>query len=200
MVYLSQFWTALMNGAKGFLSQLNWVDIVILILLARASYIGIRKGLFIEITKVLGVVSGLFVATMQHSRLGQKLSERLNLDPVVANNVAFWALLLAVYLGARLVGFVLEKVLKVETRGFWSRFWGAGLGLSRGAIVVACLSIGILFTGSSYLTQSIEEKSLLAPFFVKGGAAIYRSLHQFSASFTIEGFDRLISTEPKISK
>ena len=175
------------------------MDIFVLTLLVRVGYIGIRKGLFIEIVKLLGLLAGLLVAITQYLRLGQELSVRLNLHLALSRNVAFWSLLLITYLGLRLIGFVLEKTLKVEGGGFWSRFCGAVTGLIRGSLLVMCILTGILFTGSGYLTESIEKKSLLAPFFVKGGAATYASLHQFSASFTIEGFDHIVLQEPKTS-
>ena len=199
MVYLSQLWTTFLVAGKQFLSQLNWMDIFVITILLRASYIGVRKGLFIEIVKLSGLLVGLLVAITQHPRLGQELSVRLNLHPALSRNVAFWALLFVAYLGVRLIGFILEKALKVEGGGFWSRFCGAVAGVVRGSLLVACILTGSLLTGSSYLTESIQKKSLLAPFFVKGGAATYASLHQFSASFTIEGFDYIVLQEPNTS-
>ena len=200
MVYFTQLITTLWEGAKGFLSELNWVDIVILTLLLRTGYIGIRKGLFIEIMKSAGLGAGFIVSTTQHVRIGNEISQRLNLDQTLSQGLAFFGVLFITYVAVRLFGLGLRKLFKIEAHGFWDCFWGAWAGLVRGTAVATCLLTGGLLLGSGYLAESIENRSLLAPWLVKGGSAVYTSLHHFSASFALEGLDHVISTKQSTPK
>ena len=195
MVYLTQLFTALWEGAKVFLSKLNWVDIALLTLFIRTSYIGIRKGLFLEIVKSGGLFIGLSLSVTQYTRINNEISQRVNLDQTLSQGVAFFGILVITYVGVRLVGFGLQKLLRIETHGFWDRFWGTWAGLARGIVVASCLLTGSLLLGSGYLAESIQKRSVLAPPLVKGGSAAYTSLHHFSASFTIEGFDHVFSKQ-----
>ena len=195
MVYLTQLVTTLWEAAKAVLSKLNWVDIVILIILLRTGYIGIRRGLFIEIIKTVGLVAGLGVAVTQHVSIGKEIFLRLNLGQTLSQGIAFLGIFLITYVAVLILGIGLQKLLKIEAHGFWDRFWGAWAGLGRGLVVAACLLTGSFLAGSGYLEESIENRSLLAPMLVKGGSVVYASLHHFSASFTIEGLDQVISTK-----
>ena len=113
---------------------------------------------------LLGVVGATVLACKFHGLLTGNIAPWIPIvDPTVLDFLSFLALLFGAFLLIRVV------VVRLATSLTWSRFhWTAqGLGLLLGAIRGLWWSglvlLMLLATGLPYVTQSIEQRSVISP-------------------------------------
>lgn len=194
MVYLHHFFSTFLGKAKEILSYLNWVDLIGIIVVIRTFYIGIRKGLLIEIFKFSGFAVGIFIAVTQYRAWGATLSERELFPLPQAEIVAFLAISGLVYASSMVLRFLVGKVATIQIRGAWDRLGGGLLGFARGCFWMMVLEVTALCFASTtgYLAQSIREKSFFGPSLLTGGKVTYQVTNQFSTSFAVEKFEKIL--------
>lgn len=194
MIYLQELLTAFLERFKLFLAQLNWVDLVGIVVVTRTLYIGLQKGLLIEIFKVFALGGGLVVAVTQYRRWGALLSEKIAFPLPVVEGVTFLLLFLLGYWALLLIRFLFMKIVTVQIGGVWDRVGGGLVGLLRGCLWLVVLEGAFLCLTptSGYVAQSIREKSFFGPHLLAGGKATYQIANRTSTSFTIEKFEQLI--------
>ena len=200
MVYFQQISSAFLEKAQEILSYMNWVDLVGIIIVMRTLYIGIRKGLLIEIFKSFGLGAGIFVAVTQYRRWGVGLSEKTILPLRGAEIFAFVALFVMVSGAFLLLRFLVAKVATVQIHGVWNRIGGGALGFCRGCMWLIVLEVTALCLTptTGYITQSIQERSFFGPSLLTGGKVTYQIAHRASTSFTIESFEEILQKgEPR---
>ncbi|MBI4436834.1 MAG: CvpA family protein [Candidatus Omnitrophica bacterium] len=198
MVYLHEFFSSLLRGTKDFLSHLNWVDLIVLIIVVRTIYIGFKKGLFIEIFKCFGLGTSIFFAVTQYQAWGGVFSEKLNWPLQGGEVLAFVSFFAACYLLSVLLRILVEKIATVQIRGAWDRVGGGVVGLGRGCLWVIFLEAIALFLTSGYLAQSIQEKSFFSPHLLTGGRASYQMVHRVTSSFAVNGLEEKLHSQRTI--
>lgn len=116
---------------------MNWLDIVILIVLAGGTVSGLRTGLIKAALSLGGVILGVMLAGRYYAPLAERLS--FILQAGVADVVAFVLILIVVMLVASLLAKLLQWVTSAVTLGWVDHLGGAVLGLVLGAIVAGAL-------------------------------------------------------------
>ncbi len=116
---------------------MNWLDIVILIVMAGGTILGLRTGLIKSALSLAGVIAGVTLA----GRYYIPLAERLSFIPQagVAKVVAFALILIVVMLIASLLARLLQWVTSAVMLGWVDHLGGAVLGLVLGAIFAGAL-------------------------------------------------------------
>ncbi|MBI2852282.1 MAG: CvpA family protein [Chloroflexi bacterium] len=135
---------------------MNWLDIVIIVLLAASVFGGWRNGLIKSVLSLAGLVIGVSLA----GRYYVVLAERLTFVPQaqLAQIVAFVIILVAVILITMAVGVLLTSVISSISLGWVNRAGGIAFGLIVGAISVgATLAIWVKFLG---VTDTISNSAL----------------------------------------
>jgi len=189
MVYLQEFFSSFWGRTKDIISYLNWVDLLVIIIVARSVYIGIKRGLFIEIFKFSALVVGIYVAVTQYQAGAALLEERFSFR--VAEGTVGMGLFALVYCGVTFLRFLIGKVRMPEPPGAGGRLVGGGLGFCRGCawfVVLGTLALS-LTPPSGYLAESLREKAFLGAPLLEGGEVVYRFTHRLSTSFTIDSFE-----------
>ena len=194
MVYLHQFMTLFLEKTKEILSRLNWVDIVGIIVVIRTFYIGIRRGLLIEIFKVAGFGVGLFMAITQYRSWSAVISEKSILPVREAEILTFLVIFALGYGVTCLVRFVLLKIATFKIPGAWDRIGGGLLGLGRGCLWLIFLEVTALCASSTtgYLSQSVRERSFFGPSLLSGGKVTYQVANRISSRFTSEKVEAIL--------
>ena len=173
--------------AGSIFSQINWVDIFVLILLIRATYVGLRCGLLGEIFKTLGIIAALFVSIRYHSNLAQFLTQQVffsKLSLPVNQGISFACLLLAVMLIFKLGWFIAQSImqLKLKVAGSVEKIGGVICGFIRGGIVASLILFALNLLPLDYLKKSINEDSWSGSRLIKVGPAIHHTIIKFSLS------------------
>ena len=140
---------------------MNWLDIVILIAIAIAAFIGLRFGLIKAVLLVVGIIVGVVLAGHFSGPLGERLT--FIASEGVAKGVAFAIIMLAVLAAAAIVAALLTWATKLVMLGWVNRLGGAVLGLFLGALFCgALLAMWVHFLGAAQaITDSVIATVLL---------------------------------------
>ena len=125
---------------------MNWLDIVIIVLIAIATLIGLRIGIIKAILSLVGVIVGVILAGRFHA----VLAEQLTFIPQenLARIAAFAIILIGVMVFAGVLATVLKWLASIVMLGWVNRLGGAVFGFVLGAIFCsALLAIWVKFLG-----------------------------------------------------
>jgi membrane protein required for colicin V production len=113
----------------------NWVDALVFLTLAAAFWGGYRNGLVRELIGLAAVVLAWFAAASFANPTAEWIAAQWAFSPSVARVAAFWAVFLAVFVGVRAAGWLLERITKLPVINIAS---GIGGGLA------ACVKAAVL--------------------------------------------------------
>ena len=135
---------------------MHWLDIVILVAVAIATFIGLRIGIIKAALSLAGIIVGVVLA----GRFYTSLAERLTFIPQenIAQAAAFAIILIGVMIIAAIIAFLLKWAASVVMLGWVNHLGGAVFGLVLGAILCgALLTIWVNFLG---MPEIIKESNL----------------------------------------
>jgi len=127
---------------------MNWLDIVLIVAIGIATFIGLRKGIIKTVLTLAGLILGIFLA----GRYYVPFSEQLTLisSPGWAKVAAFVIIFIGVMVIAAVLARLLERVASVIMLGWANRLVGAILGFVVGAMLCgALLAIWVKYLGVS---------------------------------------------------
>jgi len=142
---------------------MNWLDIVILVIIAISTFIGLKIGIIKAFFIIAGGIIGVFLA----GRFSDSLAERLAFisNPDIAGMVAFAIILIGVMIIAAILAAVIKWATSAVLLGWVNYLGGAILGFILGAIFCAALlTMWVNFQGGS----SAVSESVLARFLLNG--------------------------------
>jgi len=133
---------------------MNWLDIVIIVIIAIPTLIGLRIGMIKAVLSLVGVIVGIILA----GRFYVALAEQLTFIPQdnLAKIAAFAIILVVVMIIAGVLASVLKWIASVVMLGWVNRLGGAIFGFVLGAIFCsALLAIWAQFLGiEGLITES----------------------------------------------
>lgn len=138
---------------------MNWLDILIIIVIAVAAFGGMRRGLIEMVLGVAGVILGVFLAGRYYETVGGWLP----LENTDWSNVLGFVLILTVtliifFIAAKLI----TKLADIALLGWVNRLGGALLGALLAAIIMAA----ILAVITKYISWETVSDSFMARFFL----------------------------------
>ena len=141
---------------------MNYLDIIIAAPLLYGLIKGFSNGLVKEITGLLGLIIGVYVAINFSSYLHPRFTEFLGGYEQFVPIISFATLLFVSILVIRLLGYFLDKLTKALALGIISRILGAIFGFFKIVVIFSFL----LFIVTEYgliNTQTQKESVLLKP-------------------------------------
>ena len=132
---------------------MNWLDIIIIVVIAIAALLGLRIGIIKAVLSLAGLIVGVILA----GRYYVPLSEQLAFIPQanVAKVVAFAIILIGIMVMASVLAWLLKRITSIMMLGWVNRAGGAIFGLVLGAIFCsALLAIWAKFLGVEAITES----------------------------------------------
>lgn len=140
---------------------MNWLDILILVLLAVAVIIGLKRGVIGIILSIAGMVVGVLLAIRYYAPLAERLT--FISSETGARIAAFAIIFVGVLIVARLIAWLLSKGASALMIGWINRIAGVALCLALAALVIsALLALWIrLFGMADAITNSLLAKALL---------------------------------------
>lgn len=153
-------------------SQVNWLDVVLVLLIAFSIWRSFAKGLTREVIGLLSVVVGVFAGTWLYSAAGAYIEPHVS-SRSTANFCGFVIVFVGVMLLGSLIGFTLSKMLSVTGLSFFDRLLGAVFGILRGVLMAAALVMALLaFAPRAVAPPDSVAHSRLAPLVI-GAARIF---------------------------
>jgi membrane protein required for colicin V production len=136
---------------------MNWLDIVILVVVAIVTFIGARVGIIKALLSLVGLIVGVILA----GRYYTLLAERLTFIPQenIAQAVAFAIILIVIMVIAGLLAVLLTRLISAVMLGWVNHLGGAIFGLVLGVMLCAVL---LALWGNFWGGNEIIEGSSLA--------------------------------------
>ncbi len=141
---------------------MNWLDIVIVLIVAFFAATAFSAGLIRELVTLVSVVVGIAVAGLFYDDLARDVLVFID-NKDTANIVAFLMLLGAIYLAGQLIAIMLKQVAAILFLGWADRLGGALFGLLKGLLVVEVLLIAFV-TFDVGLDDAIDDSGLASVF------------------------------------
>ncbi len=141
---------------------MNWLDLVIVLVIAFFAGSAFRAGLIREVVTLASVAVGVVVAGLFYDDLARDGLSFID-DRDTARVVGFLVLLGAVYLGGQLIAVMLKQTAAVLLLGWADHAGGALFGLIKGLVVVEVLLIAFV-TFDVGLRDAIDGSALASVF------------------------------------
>jgi len=154
------------------MTKVMWFDIATLGLILIIGIKGVFNGLIKEIAGLLGIISGVFIASSYAEDFGKWIgSNIMYIDSATAlNMIGFLALLTLIWLGFILAGMILSKLISLSGMGIIDKlfgfvFAGGKIFIIVSAIVYALSNIEIV----KKATEEYTNNSFMYPLYYKTG-------------------------------
>jgi membrane protein required for colicin V production len=135
---------------------MHWIDIVILVVVAVATFLGLKIGIIKAVLSLVGLIVGVILAGRYYAPLAERLT--FITQDTIASGVAFAIILIGVMIIAGVLAALLKWTASAMLLGWVNHLGGAVLGLVLGAILCgALLTIWVNFLG---MPEVIKESTL----------------------------------------
>jgi len=150
---------------------MNWLDIVLLLILAVSVATSFRKGFSREIIGLVTVVAAILLGIWFYGLAGALFLPYLS-PPGAAHLAGFAIVFAGVLLVGALVSAIVGKFLRVTGLSIFDHLLGAGFGLARGLLIAVALLLAIMaFSPSGHPPASVVE-SRTAPYVIDGARVV----------------------------
>jgi membrane protein required for colicin V production len=150
---------------------MNWLDIVLLFILAVSVATSFRKGFSREVVGLVSVVLALLLGIWFYGSAAGLVAPYLS-SRGLANFAGFFIVFCSVLALGSLVSFALGKFLRVTGLSFVDHALGAGFGLVRGTLIAVALIMGIMAFQSGEQPPASVVHSRMAPYVVDAARVV----------------------------
>lgn len=138
---------------------MNYLDIIISILLIYGVIKGFENGLIKEVTGVIALISGLYIAIQFSSFFEPKIINYFDFQKEFIPIITFALLFFVTFIIFKLLGYIIDKFFKVLALGFISKVLGSIFGILK---VIVILSFLISMTNKyELINKKIKQQSIL---------------------------------------
>ncbi len=148
-----------MENAISLLSDVNWIDIIVIILLATALFRGLKSGLVIQATSLIGFIIAIYVAKNYATEVGELCRITSEYVTVIGFVIAF----LLVNIAFIIVGKIVSMVVSIAGLGIFDKLFGSIFSMLQTLIV-----LGVVFWTFNTINQKtnlIDTASLNKSYF-----------------------------------
>ena len=142
---------------------MSTIDIIIAVILLFGLVKGYMKGLFVEITSLVGLVLGVYGALHFSYFLSDLLKDNVSWDKSMIQIVAFAGTFLIILLAMVFLGKALTKIAETIFLGFFNKILGAVFGVLKYALILSIVFLIYDQINSSlkFLSKEKSKESIL---------------------------------------
>ena len=170
---------------------MNYLDIVLAIPLLWGLYKGISKGIVKELSSLVALIVGIYGAVHFADSIHPYLKEQFSIESSFVPIVSFAITFIMIVLLVRLIGILLDKVIKMAALGVISKLLGGIFGVFKTAFIISGLLL-VINTFDYYLK--------LIPVDQKKASILYQPISEMIPSImpNVKDGDSLIDEAEKI--
>jgi membrane protein required for colicin V production len=143
---------------------MNWLDIIILIVLALFLFGGLKNGIIRTVVSLAGLTVGIMLAGRYYPLVAAELTFIPDLN--IANIAAFIVILMVVLIASGIAAWLLTHFVKAILLGWLNSLLGAVFGFLIGVILTsALLTIWVKFRGPSDVIMESKYAAALLGYF-----------------------------------
>lgn len=147
------------------ISNLNWVDLLIVAVLAAGFISGMVKGVIKQAFSLGGLAAGLVVGMLLYEPAADLLLQKVKMSETAACITAFIVILLMVPLLFTFAGELLSKLIKVIKLGFVDRLLGGVFGLVKYLLIMGLVLQLLDYTGLTGMILKEESDKTQSRFY-----------------------------------
>tara|TARA_B100001057_G_scaffold455981_1_gene502952 strand:+ start:3389 stop:3937 length:549 start_codon:yes stop_codon:yes gene_type:complete len=172
---------------------MNYLDVILAIPLLWGFYKGISKGIVNELATLIALVAGIYGAVHFADNFHPYLKEHFAIEssflPIVSFAIAFIGIVIAV----KLIGFIIDKIVKAVALGTISRLLGGIFGVLKTAFILSALLL---------IVNTVDHYLKLIPSEQKKQSVLYKPISNMIPSIIpkVKDGDSLIKEADKVWK
>jgi len=152
---------------------MNFIDIIVLVVIAGFLIKGLLRGLLREVCSLLGLLVGGFLAFRYQGPLGEVLIQSWRWPAQLSLMAAFLVLFLASVVFFGLLGYLLSRFTKLVFLGGLNRVAGGFFGIAQGLLLLAIVLFALsLRPFPQSLGPALKQSQLAPPLIGLGQAAM----------------------------
>ena len=143
------------------ITRINWVDVLVIIIILRTSYVAFSEGLSHELFPLVGSLVLAISSLHYYARLGTFIRTNLmNMPVAMSEFLSLLAIVVVVGLLFKLLKFLLDLIIKVEWNPLVEKFGGIVVGIFRAFVAASLVLMIMSLIPLSYLQRSIRDRSV----------------------------------------
>lgn len=143
------------------LPKFNWIDVVVISLIFITSYRGFKKGIIVEMFKLLSIVLSIYISIHYFSPASDFLYHYFPVAKLVLwDFISFTLLAVLAYFVVVVLRGIFLRFIKLEASGSFNKWGGLLTGFLRGLLTVSMLFLLFYFSTVGYLKESVQKSSL----------------------------------------
>ena len=158
------------------IKNINWLDILVLVIVVRGIYMGVKRGLTAELFNFFGIIISLILAIQWYSQVADVLIINFNLPIWLSKFLCFVIITQTIRIAFKYSLTLLLKILNIQFIPQLEKIGGGIIGIGRGIILAGILILSLRFIPNDYMRESIETKSFTGSFLIKVTERTYMSL------------------------
>jgi uncharacterized membrane protein required for colicin V production len=142
------------------LRQFNWVDIFFAILLLRICYVALKSGFTVELFKLLGTISAVYLSLHYYIAFPDYVINRLGAKNIPLEYLTFSAFILLAFLGYlvfALLGKLFSRFLKMEAVPNLNKWGSLILGIGRSFLLTSLVIFIFVIAPVDYFRKSVNS-------------------------------------------
>ncbi|MDP2913169.1 MAG: CvpA family protein [Candidatus Omnitrophota bacterium] len=180
-------------------TKINWVDVLVIIIILRTSYVAFQEGLSHEIFPLLSAIFTVSIALHYYNRIAFYIYQNSIQVPVaLLDLIIFISLIVLLGFIFKFTKVILDKIIKVTWHPLIERLGGLIVGALRASITASIVLIIISMMPLPYLSWSVRERSLTGMYFLRIGPDIYERVAAFLP--TVKVGEALVNKEGLVKK
>lgn len=181
--------------------KINWVDILIVIYVVKAFFLGKKRGLSFEITALIAALSAWVFALHIYQGLGETLSKWFLLKLPTARVISFSGIAIFVLFLGAILSRLIKKIMKLSFVPNIEKVGGYILGSLRGISISAIVIVTLVLIPARLIQQEVYLNSFLGNYLVALSPRIYRwicpKFLSKDANFDVNEFWSQLPERPK---
>ncbi|GAB6099162.1 hypothetical protein JCM16358_10410 [Halanaerocella petrolearia] len=160
----------------------NWIDVIVLILLTIFSLKGYHSGLIKQITTIVAIVLGIYIAAQQYAVVSEFLQQKFDLTLHIANLLSFGLIILIIGGVVNYLGQLLNQMLDFLLLSFIDNLGGALFGIIKGSLIAYIFILMLVKLGNNISWQPLQQQmnqSYFIPLFLKMNPLLEDRIDQF---------------------
>ncbi|MCM8761251.1 MAG: CvpA family protein [Candidatus Omnitrophica bacterium] len=158
-------------------TKLNWVDVLIIIVMLRISYVALQDGLSHEIFPLIGTIGTAVIALHYYHKIAVFISKNVISLPVAfLDFLTFLVLVVAFGFIFKFLRIIVDKLIKVTWHPLAEKFGGLICGILRASVVTSVILIVLALMPLPYLQWSIRDRSLSGMYFLRIAPTVHSKL------------------------
>ena len=166
--------------------QWNWLDAVLLGIVAISVVAAMWEGLVREIISLASLIAGVAVAALEYGRAAGWFRGYTD-SPEMAKGLGFLALFFGILIAGAFISFLLRKMVQKAGLAWFDRFLGGLFGLVRGFAIGSVLLLTMV---AFSIRSAAVQGSTLAPYVLMGARAISATMPQDLRSQFQKGLEK----------